>query len=181
MSPVIPLPLRPLIQAHYLNMRALWRCPDMPRRGVQKSFEEHLYEVLGPDAWRSTHVSEGAIRAVVEGWDGRAKLINRAHGVLPGSVDRHVRTASILSGREVDLDDWWEGFVEGDVTALITRAEHHLALPLSPLVPVPPGLFMNAGFGAAMSLGREGVWLSGQYERITGLPSPIAGRLPKDK
>lgn len=150
----------------------------MPRRGVQKSFEELLYGVLGPDAWRSTHMSEGAIRAVVESWDGRAKLINRAHGVLPGSVDRHVRTAALMEGPEEGLDVWWDRFVQGDVTVLITRGEHNRSLPLSPLVPVPPGLFMNAGFGAAMSLGREGVWLSGQYERITGMPSPIAGRLP---
>ena len=118
----IPLPLRPLIQENYLNMRALWRCPDMPRRGVQKSFEELLYGVLGPDAWRSSHASEGAVAAMVEDWDGRAKLINRAHGVLPGSVDRSVRTTAILSGGEEELEVWWPKFVQGDTTVIVTRA-----------------------------------------------------------
>lgn len=177
----LPLPLRPLIHAHYLNMRALWRSPDMPRRGVQKGFEELLYGVLGEDAWRTTHVSEGAIRGIVEGWDRRGTLVNRAHGILPGSVDRHVRTAALLEGPELPLDAWWAQFVEGDTTVLITRGEHSGSLPLSPLVPLPPGGFKNAGFGVGLSLKREGVWLSGEYERITGLPSPIAGRLPRAK
>ena len=177
----IPLPLRPLIQAHYLNMRALWAHPDLPRSSIQMSFENLLYGVLGPDAWRSSHVSEGAVAAMVEDWDGRAKLINRAHGVLPGSVDRSVRTTAILSGGEEELEVWWPKFVQGDTTVIVTRAEHNRRVPLSPLVAVPSGLFCNAGKSAACSLFREGVWLSGQYKRITGLPSPIARRLPKAK
>lgn len=181
MSLTIPLPLRPLIQENYLNMRALWAHPDLPRSSIQMSFENLLYGVLGPDAWRSSHVSEGACVAMVEDWDGRAKLINRAHGVLPGSVDRSVRTAAILSGPEEELDVWWPKFVQGDTTVIVTRPEHNRRVPLSPLVPVPQGLFCNAGKSAVCSLFREGVWLSAQYVRITGRPSPIAGRRIRKK
>ena len=159
-----PLPLRPLLHSHYLNMRALWRCPDMPRRGVQKGFEELLYSVLGPDSWRPTHISPAAVRALLADWPRRGSLVQRAHGVLPGRVDRNVRTAGILEGPELPFEAWWGGFVRGDSTVLITREEHSggRAMSAADLIPLPSpseGLFVSAGFGVSLRRGREGEWL----------------------
>lgn len=163
-TPSLPLPLRPLLHAHYLSMRALWSCPDMPRRGVQKGFEELLYSVLGQDSWRPTHVSPSAVRALLSDWPRRGKLVQRAHGVLPGRADRNVRTAALMGGPELPLEEWWRLFVEGDSTVLITREEHSsgAAMSESDLILLPPpseGLFVSSGFGVSLRWGREGQWL----------------------
>lgn len=176
MSFTPPLPLRPLLHAHYLNMRALWRCPDMPRRGVQGAFESVVYGALGADAWRPTHISPAAVRAVLGDWPRRGSLIQRAHGVVPGRVDRNVRCAQMMEGGELPLDEWWDLFVRGDSTVLITRAEHRggRAMDESDLILLPPpdeGLFRSSGFGVAMSARREGVWLRAQH----GILSPTRG------
>jgi hypothetical protein len=156
-------------------MRAAWRNPDVPRRSVQKSFEELLYGFLGEDAWRSSHISPAALVAVVEGWDARAKLVQRCHGILPGREDRHVRTAALMEGPELELDEWWALFVEGDATVLMTREEHGSGGVPQGLIPIPSGLFPNGGFSARMALRAEGAWLSEQYEALTGRQAPPLG------
>ena len=165
MTRLPPLPLRPLLHAHYLNMRALWGCPDMPRRGVQGAFESVVYGALGREAWRPTHISPAAVRAVLDDWPRRGSLVQRAHGVLPGRVDRGVRCAQMMEGIERPFEEWWELFVEGDRTVLITRAEHSGGMPMveSDLILLPPpsaGLFVSSGFGVSLHRGREGAWLA---------------------
>lgn len=166
-----PLPLRPLLHAHYLNMRALWGMGDMPRRGVQHGFEGVVYGVLGKRAWRPTHISPAGVRAVLDDWPRRGSVVQRAHGVLPGRVDRSVRMEVLMVGAELRFEEWWRLFVEGDSTVLITRGEHVPGRVKSEgdLIRLPPpeeGLFLSSGFGVAMSARREGVWLRAAREEL---------------
>ena len=48
--------LKELLHGHYLNLRELL-AKGVPRRGVQKSFEELVYSIVGKDSWRPTHIS----------------------------------------------------------------------------------------------------------------------------
>lgn len=183
MALTIPTSLRTLIHSEYLHKRQMWAHPEMKtkrhRTGIQKSFEELLYGYLGKDAWRSTHISPAAVVAIVEGWDSRGSLVQRAHGILPGRMDRNIRTASLLEGPELSLDEWWSKFVAGDASILVTREEHIAEVEPEGLIPVPEGLFFSSGYSARMALKDEGVWLSAQYEALTGRPSPIRHRLPR--
>lgn len=165
----------PGIQAHYLALRAL--VPHLPLRSLSLSLESVAYGVLGPWSWRPTHASPAAVVAAVEDWPRRGSRVQRAHGVLPGRVDRWERDRDILTGPEEPLPAWWDRFVAADSTVLLAREEHvpGLSLPPAALIPLPPpeeGLFLTSGFGVRLRRRGEGDWLRARYAEITGRRAP---------
>ena len=159
--------IRLLLHRHYLNLREMLDA-GVPRRGVQKSFEELVYSIMGKNSWRPTHVSHRAIAEYVE---GNQRNIQRAHGVLADRLDRYVRTMNILESKEVEFDMWWNYFVEHDKTVLITRKEHGSGktFKVENLVPLPDwnqGLFENSGFSVRIRKKTEGVWLHNRYNSV---------------
>ena len=156
-----------LLHKHYKNIREMHNA-GFPRRGVQKSFEELVYSVLGKDSWRPTHISA---RAIEEYCTGESKNIQRAHGVVPGRLDRIDRTMQMLSGPEEDFEVWWTFFTKHDKTVLITRKEHSsgVAYSYEDLIPLPDwqnGMFENSGFSVKLRKKTEGVWLQNTYSKM---------------
>jgi hypothetical protein len=154
----------PFLQAHYHNCRDLYASCLFSESSIIKLFEALPYSVLGEDAWRPTHITLAAREAILTDWARRFQSVQRAHGVLPGRVDRHVRTLQILQGPATDWETWWESFVSNDATVLCTRTEHSRGdrWTETELIPLPPpetGLFMTRGFTVRLSARGEGAWL----------------------
>tara|TARA_Y100000592_G_C5411594_1_gene288383 strand:+ start:441 stop:947 length:507 start_codon:yes stop_codon:yes gene_type:complete len=160
--------IKDLLHDHYKNLRRMLQA-EVPRRGVQKSFEELVYSIVGKNSWRPTHVSPAAIREYVE---GSSRNIQRAHGVYDGRLDRYQRTMLLLEGDERSFDDWWSFFIEHDKTVLITRAEHGSGRKFleEDLVKLPSwnkGMFENSGFSVRLRKKTEGVWLKKCYDNMS--------------
>lgn len=156
-----------LLHKHYQNIREMHRA-GFPRRGVQKSFEELVYSVLGKDSWRPTHIS---VLALKEYCESGSKNIQRAHGVVPGRMDRIDRTMSLIEGDEKRFEDWWHFFTSHDKTILITRKEHSSGKAygygdLIELPAWPEGMFENSGFSVKIRKKTEGVWLHNTYSKV---------------
>ena len=159
--------LKQLLHEHYLNLRKMLEA-GVPRRGVQKSFEELVYSVVGKNSWRPTHISPEAIREYSE---GSSRNLQRAHGVLGDRLDRYTRTMQLLEGDELDFKTWWEYFISHDKTVLITRKEHGRGTKFSEkdLITLPEwveGMFENSGFSVRIRKKTEGTWLNEQYRKI---------------
>ena len=160
-----------LLQEHYLNLRKMLSA-GFPKRGVQKSFEELVYSVVGKDSWRPTHISVGALNEYIE---GSSRNVQRAHGVVGERLDRYERTMNLLENfPEQDFDIWWEYFTNHDKTVLITRKEHGSGKRFlwDELIPLPDwqeGLFENSGFSVRMRKRSEGVWLKNTYNKRSKL------------
>ena len=160
--------LRELLHDHYLNLRKMLSV-GVPRRGVQKSFEELVYSVIAEDSWRPTHVTPEAVREYVE---GTSRNLQRAHGVLGDRLGRYERTMQLLEGEEISFDEWWSFFTEHDKTVLITRKEHSSGKKFTEdeLIKLPKwekGMFENSGFSVRIRKRTEGVWLQEQYGRMS--------------
>ncbi len=158
--------LNKLLHEHYLNLREMLKA-GVPKRGVQKSFEELAYSVVGKNSWRPTHISRNAIQEYVE---GGPRNLQRAHGVVGNRLDRYTRTMRLLEGDELDFESWWEYFIEHDKTVLITRKEHGSGIKFNEkdLIPLPnwiEGMFENSGFSVRIRKKTEGVWLNEQYRK----------------
>lgn len=156
-----------LLHDHYKNLRKMYKA-GFPKRGVQKSFEELVYSVLGKDSWRPTHISKSALK---EYCAGNAKCIQRAHGVVPDRLDRIDRTMQIIQGEEKSFDEWWSFFVSQDKTILITRQEHSSGASYNydSLIPLPgweKDMFENSGFSVKIRKKTEGVWLHNTYDML---------------
>lgn len=139
-----------------------------PRRGVQRSFEELVYSVIGKESWRPTHITQQALKEYVEETN---KKIQRAHGTYRDRMDRFDRTLALLEGEEKEFNAWWEFFMYHDKTVLMTRKEHGSGKnPLeSDLVPTPDlslGYFENSGFNVKIRKKIEAVWMKEKYEEI---------------
>jgi hypothetical protein len=159
--------IKALLHDHYINLRKMLAA-DVPKRGVQKSFEELVYSIVGKDSWRPTHVSPAAVKEYVE---GSSRNIQRAHGVLGDRLDRYNRTMLLLMGEERDFDTWWRFFNQHDKTVLITRKEHGSGKKFTEdeLIPLPVwnrGMFENSGFSVRLRKKTEGVWLNEQYKLL---------------
>ena len=149
-----------VLHEFYLTCRKMLKS-GIPRRGVQRGFEELVYSIVGKDSWRPTHVSVEALRACVSG-DRRA--VQRAHGVLKDRKDRFDRTLDLLEGPEQPFDVWWPEFLHHDKTVLITRSEHGSGKKFrkSDLIPTPAwseGMFENSGFSVKIRKRVELVWM----------------------
>ena len=157
-----------LLHDHYLNLRKMLAA-GFPRRGVQKSFEELVYSVVGRDSWRPTHISKSAIHDYIQ---DAPRNIQRAHGVVGNRLDRYARTMNLLETfSEMNFQAWWEYFTKHDKTVLITRKEHGSGKKFSfdELIELPDwslGMFENSGFSVRMRKKTEGVWIHDMYKRI---------------
>ncbi len=157
--------VKKLLHKHYINLRHMLS-EGVPRRGVQKSFEELVYSIVGKDSWRPTHISELAVREYVE---GTTRNIQRAHGVLGERMDRFDRTMLLLEGEELPFEKWWSFFLSHDKTVLITRKEHGSGRKFTEdeLITLPDwseGMFENSGFSVRIRKKTEGVWLTRKYD-----------------
>jgi len=151
----------------YLNMRNLL-AEGIPRRGVQRAFEELIYSVVGKDSWRPTHITKRALKEYVEKTNLK---IQRAHGTYRDRLDRFDRTLQLLEGPEMEFSDWWKFFLYHDKTVLMTRAEHGSAKKPdeADLVTTPDfelGMFENSGFNARIRKKVELVWMKKMYEEL---------------
>lgn len=157
-----------LLHDHYLNLRRMLTA-GFPKRGVQKSFEELVYSIVGRNSWRPTHISRKALR---EYNVGSSRNVQRAHGAVGERLDRYERTMNLLSKYpEQDFDSWWAYFTDHDKTVLITRKEHGSGKRFlwEELIPLPEwdeGLFENSGFSVRVRKKTEGVWLKNTYNRL---------------
>jgi hypothetical protein len=156
--------IRNLLHEHYLNLRKMLSA-GVPRRGVQKSFEDLVCSIIAEDSWRPTHVSQEAVREYVE---GSSKNIQRAHGVLGERLGRYERSIHLLEGDEMSFEDWWSFFMDHDKTVLITRKEHGSGQKFTEdnLIRLPNwerGMFENSGFSVRIRKRTEGVWLQEKY------------------
>ena len=168
MSPEI----KNLLHHHYLTMRKMLAA-GFPRRGVQKSFEELVYSVMGKNSWRPTHITWSALESIVKCHQGyrKANNIQRAHGILPGRMDRIDRTITMLSKDVMAFDEWWHFFTHHDKTILVTRTEHSMGdlFEESDLIELPKwddDMFYNSGFSVKIRKKTEGVWLKKIYNKI---------------
>lgn len=143
----------------YLSTRSLMTSKVIPAWAVQRSFEEALCGYLGDDTWLPTHVSRAALREIAE---GRSTRVQRAHGVLPGLMDRYERTIKLLTEEEKPFDEWWTFYNSHDKTALITREEHGRNVQFSPgdliEIPIQPKMFRRSGFSFRVRKKVEVVW-----------------------
>ena len=167
MEIAVPKRIQDLLHSHYLNLR-LMLAEGVPARGVQKSFEELVYSIIGKNSWRPTHISCAAVN---EYYDGNTRNVQRAHGVFCGRLDRYTRTMNLLKGKEVSFDAWWQYFVKHDKTVLITRKEHGSGkkFTLGELIPLPDwqsGLFENSGFSVRYRKKTEGAWIKCAYHEL---------------
>ena len=156
-----------LLHEHYVNLRKMLEA-GFPKRGVQKSFEELVYSVVGKDSWRPTHISHEALNEYIE---GSSRNVQRAHGVVGNRLDRYVRTMNLLETfPEMVFPAWWQYFTEHDKTVLITRKEHGSGkkFKYEELIPLPDwsdNLFENSGFSVKVRKKSEGVWLQNTYNK----------------
>ncbi len=157
-----------LLHNHYLNLRKMLEA-GFPARGVQKSFEELVYSVVGKNSWRPTHISKKAMSEYVE---GNPRNIQRAHGVVGQRLDRYVRTMNLLKHfPEMSFQSWWNYFTEHDKTVLITRKEHGSGKKFKfyELVELPKwseGLFENSGFSVKLRKKTEGAWIVEKHKQL---------------
>ena len=140
----------------------------LPRRGVQRAFEELVYSVIGKDSWRPTHVSRLALEECIA---GNKRAVQRAHGTLGDRKDRFVRTLEILEGPCLKFEEWWKFFLHHDKTILVTRQEHGSGKKFteSELIPTPEwseGMFENSGFSVKIRKRVELVWMQDRLEEL---------------
>ena len=155
-----------LLQEHYHTMRKML-VAGFPRRGVQKSFEELVYSVMGKNSWRPTHITHAALASCA----GGNRDVQRAHGVFFGRLERMDRTMTILTGEVMPFDKWWSFFTWHDKTVLVTRKEHSSGIQFkkSDLIELPrweEDMFYNSGFSVKIRKKTEGVWLKERYNKI---------------
>ena len=156
-----------LLHDHYLTMRNMIRA-GFPRRGVQKSFEELVYSVMGKNSWRPTHISKLALSECV---NGSTRNIQRAHGILSDRMDRMDRTMNILTGSLMPFEVWWRFFTQHDKTILVTRKEHSSGQQFkkSDLIDLPSweeDMFYNSGFSVKIRKKTEGMWLKEKHDKM---------------
>ena len=158
------------LQEFYLSCRHLMATGLSSEHFVKRAFEEMIAGVRLHEAWRPTHISrDAAIEAVL----GRRSNIQRAHGVLPGRLDRHQRTLALLRGEEKPFDEWWAFFCLHDSTVLLTKREHSDGTT-SDLIELPDpgaGMFASYGFKVRMRQTVEVAWLK---SALAGSPSITA-------
>jgi hypothetical protein len=146
------------LQEFYLSCRHLLASGLSSEHFVKRSFEEMLAGVRLHEAWRPTHISRSAADEIIA---GRKSNVQRAHGVIPGRLDRHARTISLLRGDAKPFDEWWEFFCLHDSTVLVTKREHNEGLTPSLIeLPAPEqGLFASHGFKVRIRQTSEIAWL----------------------
>jgi hypothetical protein len=99
-------------------------------------FDTTLSDMAGVASWRSSHISPAAIRrlATVPTGQGSALGVQRCHGVLEGTVDRHEMARRILLSTPLDtpIESWLVDYIRNDRTVLLTKAEHGMLTRRTP-------------------------------------------------
>ena len=111
------------------------------------------YRMLGellsanPNAWQVVGITYGALSVFAgNNFEYKSRMgINRAH-----IVDRHQTYTTMLEGPIMELDEWWQFYVENDQTILSTSTENMKKKKTNPKliysVDANLGLFRSKGF-----------------------------------
>ena len=146
---------------HYLHCRKLLQCGF----GVfytTRIFENIFYDMtIFDNSWRSTHISEAAIKKLLSNKGSAIKGVQRCHGIIDDRLDRLVRTRTLLEGSEQPFDEWYKYYRKHDLTILLTKKEHQ-SEKFGKLYVVPEelNLFQASGFGFKKRKSVECVWMN---------------------
>jgi len=156
------------LQGHYMSCRRLLEVRLVAETFAQKAFEEAIGGVLGADAWKPTHISHSAALAAVKG----DQKLQRAHGVIPGRLDRYDRTMSILKGPIQEFRDWWKFFTDNDRTVILTRSEHTSGINYteSQLICLPGPehqMFTSSGYSFKLRKKKEIAWIEQHLSNLS--------------
>jgi hypothetical protein len=157
-----------VLQGHYLSCRRLLEVGLVAETFAQKAFEEAIGGVLREDAWKPTHISYAAAHAAIKG----DQKLQRAHGVIPGRLDRYVRTMSILKSPIKEFDAWWNFFLQNDRTVILTRSEHSsgVAYKESELILLPEPehqMFTSSGYSFKLRKKKEILWIENHLMKLS--------------
>lgn len=162
------------LQEFYKSLREMSKS-NFPRRGLQRSFEEMIYSVMGENAWTPTHITKNALCDYVS---GKNLKIQRAHGAFEDRMDRYERTLKILEGELLPFEEWWSFFIYHDKTILMTRKEHGSGEKpsIQDLVKIPSseGMFKTSGFSARIRKSVEVSWMRCMCEKFNLLSNSAA-------
>ena len=93
------------LQDHYLHCRKLLRSGF----GVfytTRIFENIFYDkTVFENSWRSTHISEAAIKKLLSNKGSSISGVQRCHGIIDNRLDRLVRTRTLLEGEELPFEE----------------------------------------------------------------------------
>jgi len=148
------------LHGHYLHCRKLLRFGF----GVfytTRIFENIFYDMTVFDnSWRSTHISEAAIKKLLSNPGSAITGVQRCHGIIDNRLDRLVRTRTLLEGPEQSFGEWYEYYRKHDLTILLTKKEHKSERP-SKLYVIPEALnlFRASGFGFKKRKSIECIWM----------------------
>jgi hypothetical protein len=148
------------LHEHYLHCRKLLKTGF----GVfytTRIFENIFYDkTVFENSWRSTHISEAAIKKLLSNKGSSISGVQRCHGLIDNRLDRLVRTRTLLEGPELSFDEWYKYYRKHDLTILLTKREH-AAEKFSTLYEIPEklNLFPAAGFGYKKRKSVECVWM----------------------
>lgn len=145
---------------HYLHCRKLLKVGF----GVfytTRIFENIFYDkTVFENSWRSTHISEEAIKQLLCNKGSSISGVQRCHGLIDGRLDRLVRSRKLLEGPVAPFDEWYKYYRKHDLTILLTKPEHR-AESFSKLYEIPENLnlFQASGFGFKKRKSVECVWM----------------------
>lgn len=156
------------LQKFYVSMRSLLNSELLPAWGVQRSFEEMMNGYMGEYMWHPSHISKVALEAVA---NGEKKVLQRAHGVIEGKLDRYTRTTKMLRD-DLTFEEWFNFYVEHDASVILTRTEHNsnkkfAVEELISLPARPHNMFLMRGFTFSLRKNVEVVWAKQKLEEIT--------------
>lgn len=148
------------LHKHYLHCRYLLK-QGFGVFYTTRIFENIFYDMtVFENSWRSTHISEAAIKKLLANPGSTITGVQRCHGIIDGRLDRLVRTRTLLEGPEQPFDEWYEYYRKHDLTILLTKREHKTEKP-GKLYTIPKvlNLFQASGFGFKKRKRVECVWM----------------------
>ena len=149
------------LHEHYLHCRKLLKTGF----GVfytTRIFENIFYDTtVFTTSWRSTHISEAAIKKLLSNKGSSISGVQRCHGLIDNRLDRLVRTRKLLEGPEMPFEEWYIYYRKHDLTILLTKKEHK-SEKFGRLYEIPQelNLFQTSGFGFKKRKSVECVWMN---------------------
>jgi len=149
------------LHQHYLHCRKLLD-QGFGVFYTTRIFENIFYDVtVFENSWRSTHISEAAIKKLLSNKGSSISGVQRCHGLIDNRLDRLVRTRTLLEGPEQPFDEWYKYYRKHDLTVLLTKEEHR-AEKFGKLYEIPKelNLFQASGFGFKKRKSVECIWMN---------------------
>jgi len=156
----IPKEIKAGLHEHYHHCRKLLQ-HGFGVFYTTRIFENIFYDMtVFENSWRSTHISEAAIKKLLSNNGSSISGVQRCHGIIDNRLDRLVRTRTLLEGPEMPFSEWYEYYRKHDLTILLTKKEHKTE-KFGRLyeIPVDLELFKASGFGFKKRKSVECVWM----------------------